>query len=86
MAEIKLSNEKVKVTDTDNNVLLDANVLDLYYLISIAQENLEDAPTRTRLQVAADAVNKEYGTSFTWSQILEILQDVTEIIEDLKKN
>lgn len=81
---MKLPTNKYIVEDTDGNILLEAPLMDLYYLIAFNSES--DAPTQlAKMKFAAEAVNAEYGSSLSWGQVMEILTDLQDKVEEAKK-
>lgn len=87
MSEFILSDSNFIVKDEQDNVLLCANELDLYYLIALAvdAEENENIPQRQRFQQASEWINKEYDAKLTWGQVITIFNHIHEKVEDSKK-
>ncbi len=84
----KLTTSKYEVVDEDNKVILSAPLLELYYTIALASEEATAAnlPQKHGFIRAAEEVNQTYGCTLDWGQIVEILNDLNDQMESLKKN
>lgn len=86
MAELKLSAERINIMGEDEQPILSANLLDLYYLLVFAQEGTENASMIDKFKKTANVVNNEYGCNVSWQQVAEIFDYVETEAEKLKKN
>jgi hypothetical protein len=86
--KFQIPSSKYEVVDQDGEVILEAPMMELYYTIALATEEAELAklPRKQGFMMAAQVVNEAYGASVDWGQIVEILNDLSEQIETLKKN
>lgn len=85
MSSIKLITDNYKFEDNEGNVILEAPLMDVYCLISLAAEEQQDS-RKEKMVRAAKALNDEYGTSFTWGETLILLNSIDEEIQVAKKN
>lgn len=85
MKEIKLENDLYKIVDSKGKTLLEAPISDLYYTIALASEN-EHLSARQKAEIAAQQINAEYNTSLTWGQVIVLFNELTDEMENLKKN
>lgn len=88
MAKFQLPSSTYEVVDQDGKMLLSAPMMELYYTIALATEEAEVAklPRKQGFMIAANEVNSVYGSTLDWGQIIEILNDLSEQLESLKKN
>ncbi len=88
MAKFTLPSSKYEVVDQEGKVLLEAPLMELYYTIALATEEAElsKLPRKQGFMMAAAEVNNVYGSTLDWGQIVEILNDLSEQLEALKKN
>lgn len=75
----------VQFTDEDGEIILEGPPLDILF---VATSEIIDSeiPIRTRYEMAAAAINREYGTSITFAQVLHIIDYLQEQVEIAKKN
>ena len=81
---MKLPSNKYVVEDEDGNVLIEAPLLDLYYLIAFNSETAGFSQIEN-MQRAASVVNQAYGTNLSWGQTMEILIDLQTQVDEVKK-
>lgn len=90
MASIRfqLPSSEYEVVDQDGEVILKAPLMELYYTICLATEEATSAklPLKQGYMMAANEVNAIYGSKLDWGQIIEILNDLNDQMESLKKN
>jgi hypothetical protein len=63
-------------------------MLELYYTIALATEDAQAAklPQKQGFMMAAAEVNQVYGSDLNWGQIVDVLNDLNDQMESLKKN
>jgi hypothetical protein len=83
-----LPSSKYEVVDQEGEVILSAPLMELYYTICLATEEATSAklPLKQGYIMAANEVNAVYGCTLDWGQIIEILNDLNDQMESLKKN
>lgn len=86
MRELKVISEKLKVKNSDDEVVIEAPMMELYYLITTSTELVKDGTTKQKFEAAAYALNEEYKCSLSWAEVLSLWESVYEAVEDAKKN
>jgi hypothetical protein len=84
----QLPENDYQVVNKDGETILSAPLLDLYYLIANSSEEpqVSDLPNDQKFTYVAEVVNRTYNSQLTGGQILSIFIDLTESVEESKKN
>lgn len=84
----QLPEDVYEVKGKDGEVLLSAPLLDLYYVMAYASEDpaVSQLNNFDRSNYIAQVVNQKYGSKLTGGQTTSIFIDLTEAIEESKKN
>jgi hypothetical protein len=86
MAKVfKLPEDEYQVQGADGTTKLTAPLLELYYLIAQATET-PGLPEEQKFDYAAMKVNEKYGSKLDGGQLLSIFIDLSESVEESKKN
>lgn len=85
MSEFKIVQDNYVIRDQDNNIILEAPLMDLYYLIANGTEENPNATNVDRFKNAANKVNEEYGCKLSWGAICDLFDLVNTKVEELKK-
>lgn len=85
MSEFTLVRKKITLKDEDDNVILQAPLLDLYYTITNSFIGNEGNSIRQNMAIAAKSLNDEWGTDFSWGEVSDLLEELHVKMEELKK-
>lgn len=85
MSELTLIRKKTTIKDDEGNVVIEAPILDLYYIITNSFIGNENLPPRNSLTLAALQINAEYGTDLSWGEVSDILESLHVMLEEIKK-
>ena len=90
MARIfQLPEDEYQIQNAKGEVILSAPLLDLYYLIANTSEDDVAAQltnNNDKFSYIAKVVNDKYNTTLSGGQILSIFIDLTDSVENSKKN
>ena len=84
--DIKVITNGIILKDADGNEIVKAPLMDLYYTIAMAQNELKSGTQVDKMKYAAQVVNTEYGTELTWGEIADLVQQLDAEVEAAKKN
>jgi hypothetical protein len=89
MSQLVSTTAKVIYKDEEGNILLEGFLLDLAHLIGFATlEAKRHNPEMSHIELAklqATAINKEFNSTLTWGQTVELANHVRQELEELKK-
>ena len=83
----KIPTRSYILTDDEDNELLCASFVDLYYLCGVVAGDLPEGITdRERFKKIAEAINEEFNSEITWQQAMVVTMDMEKNGIELKKN
>jgi hypothetical protein len=84
----QLPEDVYEVKNKNDEVVLSAPLLDLYYLMAYTSEDpaVSQLDNYQKSQHIASVVNQVYGSKLTGGQITSVFIDLTEAVEASKKN
>lgn len=85
MNSLRLPASNYKILDENDEIILEAPIMDLYYGISFAASESNSNVQRDQMKYAAAWVNNEYGCNLSWSHILLITEALDKEIKEIKK-
>ena len=85
--ECVVDDRMILCRDSSGNVLLEAPLLDLYYLIiHVLGSSLESTTRIDQFKAVAERLNVEYGCQLTFGKAMQLYQSIQDEWEDVKKN
>ena len=86
MSKINLLQDKYDIKNEAGEVLTSVSLLDLYYTIAVFVEEHKSSSKRDKFIYAANCVNEEYGSNFSWGEVINLFEQIDDIVEESKKN
>lgn len=92
--EVTIPTYTLKVKNEKGSVLLEAPVMEVYYVSSEAtmhyynwcDETNTARSQKSAWEAAAKAINAEFNSDLNWAEVAGIMTEVAETVEEVKKN
>jgi hypothetical protein len=86
MSQLKLLCGTQDILDESGEIIATVSAMDLYYTTALAIEECPSTSRRDKMKYAAKIVNEEFGTSFSWGQVADLLTQLDAVVTEAKKN